>query len=97
LAPQKLLDKLKTEDEYRSLVDQLNSSSASNKTCIGVDIEDIAAINISSETFVVRNFSEREQAYCQAAPFPQASFAGRWCAKEAVFKSLGVAGRQGLA
>lgn len=93
LAPQKLLDKLKTEDEYRSLVDQLNSSSASNKTRIGVDIEDIAAINISSETFVVRNFSEREQAYCQAAPFPQASFAGRWCAKEAVFKSLGVAGR----
>ena len=40
-----------------------------------------------------RNFTAKEQAYCKKAPSPQASFAGRWSAKEAVFKSLGVCGK----
>lgn len=59
----------------------------------GVDVEDIAAINIENETFIERNFTPKEIEYCRAAPDPQASFAGRWSAKEAVFKSLKVKGR----
>ncbi|KAI0132603.1 fatty acid synthase subunit alpha [Xylariales sp. AK1849] len=57
---------------------------------VGVDVEDIAAINIENDTFVERNFTEREIAYCRKMPSVQSSFAGRWSAKEAVFKSLGV-------
>ncbi|KAI0428412.1 fatty acid synthase subunit alpha [Xylaria sp. FL1042] len=57
---------------------------------VGVDVEDIAAINIENDTFVERNFTEKEIAYCKKTPSPQSSFAGRWSAKEAVFKSLGV-------
>ncbi|KAI1190676.1 fatty acid synthase subunit alpha [Nemania serpens] len=57
---------------------------------VGVDVEDISAINIDNDTFVQRNFTEREITYCRTTPSPQSSFAGRWSAKEAVFKSLGV-------
>lgn len=57
---------------------------------VGVDVEDISAVNISNDTFIERNFTEKEIAYCQKTPSPQSSFAGRWSAKEAVFKSLGV-------
>ncbi|KAL4955090.1 hypothetical protein BDW69DRAFT_204790 [Aspergillus filifer] len=59
-------------------------------TTIGVDIEDISAINIDNETFLARNFTPSEREYCLSAPDPRASFAGRWSAKEAVFKSLRV-------
>ncbi|RAL60288.1 hypothetical protein DID88_000066 [Monilinia fructigena] len=41
----------------------------------------------------VETFTEKEVAYCKEAPNPQASFAGKWSAKEAVFKSLGVASK----
>lgn len=40
-----------------------------------------------------RNFTEAEIAYCRSQPSPQASFAGRWVGKEAVFKSLGVSSK----
>ncbi|KAJ2357061.1 fatty acid synthase alpha subunit Lsd1 [Coemansia erecta] len=55
---------------------------------IGVDIELIADINIENDTFIERNFTEREQAYCRSRPNPHASFAGKWCAKEAVIKAV---------
>ncbi|KAJ2771517.1 fatty acid synthase alpha subunit Lsd1 [Coemansia nantahalensis] len=57
-------------------------------TGVGVDIELMADINIENETFVERNFTAREQAYCWGRPNPHASFAGKWCAKEAVVKAV---------
>lgn len=51
-------------------------------------MEEIASINTENETFLQRNFTLAEREYCLKAPNPQASFAGRWSAKEAVFKSL---------
>lgn len=60
---------------------------------VGVDIELITSINIDNETFIHRNFTIAEQAYCKKAPSPQSSFAGTWSAKEAVFKSLGTEGQ----
>ncbi|ORX66190.1 phosphopantetheine--protei [Linderina pennispora] len=45
-------------------------------------------INIENETFIERNYTEREIAYCQRQPNPHASFTGRWCAKEAVVKAV---------
>ncbi|PYI00382.1 hypothetical protein BO78DRAFT_330196 [Aspergillus sclerotiicarbonarius CBS 121057] len=63
-------------------------STASSSTSIGVDVEDIMGINIENPNFILRNFTPAEREYCSKAPNPRASFAGRWSAKEAVFKSL---------
>lgn len=75
------------------MVEQLAQKMESRNNKVGVDVEDIASINIENETFVERNFTAREIEYCKQAPSPQSSFAGRWSAKEAVFKSLGVASK----
>ncbi|KAF2687096.1 hypothetical protein K458DRAFT_476041 [Lentithecium fluviatile CBS 122367] len=82
----------KTE-ETRKMLESITQATASANTKIGVDVERIDALNIDNETFVERNFTVQEIAYCKKAPSPQSSFAGRWSAKEAVFKSLGVKGQ----
>jgi fatty acid synthase subunit alpha len=65
-------------------------AAAGSNTRVGVDAEHISSINIDNENFIQRNFTEAEIAYCNKAAHPQSSFAGRWSAKESVFKSLGV-------
>ncbi|KAF2204996.1 hypothetical protein GQ43DRAFT_477755 [Delitschia confertaspora ATCC 74209] len=82
----------KTE-ETKKMVESLAQATATENTKVGVDVESVSAINVENETFIERNFTATEQKYCREAPNPQASFAGRWSAKEAVFKSLGVKGR----
>ncbi|EEY14911.1 fatty acid synthase subunit alpha reductase [Verticillium alfalfae VaMs.102] len=77
----------------QDMMETLAKKTVSSNSKVGVDVEDISAINIENETFVTRNFTAGEIAYCQKAPSPQSSFAGRWSAKEAVFKSLGVASK----
>ncbi|KAL2831661.1 hypothetical protein BJY01DRAFT_260408 [Aspergillus pseudoustus] len=57
-------------------------------TAVGVDVEDIANIKIDNSAFIHRNFTSNEREYSFGASDPRASFAGRWSAKEAVFKSL---------
>lgn len=78
-----------------SMVESLIAANASSNSNPGVDIEQIDALDISNETFIERNFTDAEIAYCRKAPSPQASFTGKWSAKEAVFKSLKVASRGG--
>jgi fatty acid synthase subunit alpha len=80
----------KNAEHTKTMLESLTKATAAPGSKVGVDVEDIAVINIENETFVERNFTAAEQAYCKKAPSPQASFAGRWSAKEAVFKSLGV-------
>ncbi|KAM0273959.1 hypothetical protein ACHAQH_008079 [Verticillium albo-atrum] len=77
----------------QDMMETLAKKTVSGNSKVGVDVEDISAINIDNDTFVARNFTTGEIAYCQKAPSPQSSFAGRWSAKEAVFKSLGVASK----
>ncbi|CRG88720.1 fatty acid synthase subunit alpha, fungi type [Talaromyces islandicus] len=77
-------------EKTRKMVESLAAATAMPNSRVGVDVEHVDAINIENEVFVERNFTETEQEYCRKAPSPQASFAGRWSAKEAVFKSLGV-------
>lgn len=60
---------------------------------IGIDVEDVQSFPSDNETFVARNFTEAEIDYCRSQPNPKASFTGRFAAKEAVFKSLGVASK----
>lgn len=57
---------------------------------VGVDVELLSALNLENETFIERNFSDAEIAYCSKSAHPQASYTGTWSAKEAVFKALGV-------
>lgn len=79
--------------ETQQVMEALASKVANQNSKVGVDVEEISAINIENETFIERNFTPNEIAYCQQAASPQSSFAGRWSAKEAVFKSLGVASK----
>ena len=72
------------------MVETLMKVNASANSNPGVDIESIDAIDIHNDTFVERNFTQAEIEYCRQAPSPQASFTGKWSAKEAVFKSLKV-------
>ena len=53
----------------------------------------ISSVPSSNPTFVSRNFTDAEVAYCRAQPSPSSSFAARWAGKEAVFKSLGVSSK----
>ena len=63
---------------------------------VGVDVEDLDewedrvgdCARGEHSTFVERNFTPEEIAYCSGRTAPAASFAGRWCAKEAVVKAL---------
>ncbi|KAF2857556.1 fatty acid synthase subunit alpha [Piedraia hortae CBS 480.64] len=87
-APKKVQDKSTTE-----MVETLMKVNASPNSNPGVDIESIDAIDIHNGTFIERNFTEAEISYCRRAPNPQASFTGKWSAKEAVFKSLKVQSR----
>ncbi|GAD95795.1 fatty acid synthase alpha subunit FasA, putative, partial [Paecilomyces variotii No. 5] len=77
----------------QKVVESLAKAAAVENSKVGVDVESVQAINIENETFIERNFTSDEQVYCRKAPSPQASFAGRWSAKEAVFKSLGVSSK----
>lgn len=74
-------------------ITQLIQSAAAAGTenfTVGVDIEALSsfASHATNETFVTRNFTEREREYASTSPNSAASLCGRWCAKEAVFKSL---------
>jgi len=60
---------------------------------VGVDQELISSVPSWNPTFVERNFTAAEIAYCASQPSPPASFAARWVGKEAVFKSLGVSSK----
>jgi phosphopantetheine--protein transferase-like protein len=55
---------------------------------IGIDVEPSTTFESASSTFIRRNFTDAEQAYCMAAGHPAASYAGRWAAKEAVIKAI---------
>ena len=60
---------------------------------VGVDLIEIARIRRSLErypAFRERCFTEAERAYCDARPNPAESYAGRFAAKEAIGKALGI-------
>jgi fatty acid synthase subunit alpha len=73
-------------DATAKAMSNLNGSSKG----VGVDVELLTAINLENDTFIERNFTDAEIAYCSKSTFPQASYTGTWSAKEAVFKALGV-------
>ena len=92
--PTKTQKKVKSQSTTE-MVETLMKVNASGNSNPGVDIESVDSIDIHNDTFVERNFTQGEIEYCRQAPSPQASFTGKWCAKEAVFKSLKVESRGG--
>ncbi|KAH8707112.1 fatty acid synthase-like protein [Phaeosphaeriaceae sp. PMI808] len=94
--PKKLVEtpkKDKKAEDTTKMIESLTKATASANTKVGVDVESLSALNLENEIFIERNFTDKEIAYCQKAASPQASFTGKWSAKEAVFKSLGVKGQ----
>ncbi|SCU99033.1 LAFA_0G21572g1_1 [Lachancea sp. 'fantastica'] len=83
---------LKTSEVVSQLA---KAASAEGNVGVGVDVELIKSVNVENDTFIERNFTAGEIAYCQKQPCVQSSFAGTWSAKEAVFKSLGVKSQGG--
>ncbi len=66
---------------------------------LGVDIVDIARMRMilkRTPAFKERVFSEAERAYCETTPVPEAHYATRFAAKEAVVKALGTGFSQGI-
>ncbi|KAJ3041629.1 3-oxoacyl-[acyl-carrier-protein] synthase [Rhizophlyctis rosea] len=61
---------------------------------VGLDVQLISEISIDNDVFLERNFTEAERAYCSSAPSVQASYAGRWAAKEAVIKAVSSAAQE---
>lgn len=57
---------------------------------VGIDVVNLRTFNADdNEIFLTRNYTENERDHAQQSLDPHATFASRWCAKEAVFKSLG--------
>jgi fatty acid synthase subunit alpha, fungi type len=72
-------------------VDQGSSNFILHESLITFTLlELISSVPSHNPTFVCRNFTDSEIAYCRSQPSPPSSFAARWVGKEAVFKSLGV-------
>ncbi|KAK4236034.1 fatty acid synthase subunit alpha [Achaetomium macrosporum] len=94
----KLSEQTQTHAQLKATLEEVLGHQARRlenmSTRVGFDVEDISTINVDNDTFLERNFTEAEAKYCLASTTgrsPQKAFAGRWSAKEAVFKALGVA------
>lgn len=56
---------------------------------VGIDLADLSAFTAhDNAVFVERNYTKAEQIFARQSLDPRATFASRWCAKEAVFKCL---------
>lgn len=56
---------------------------------VGIDLADLSAFTAhDNAVFVERNYTNAEQTFARQSLDPRATFASRWCAKEAVFKCL---------
>ena len=75
-----------------SLTYLLNSMPANTSIgSIGIDLESLDTFTSDSDTiFLSRNYTDAELDFATRSRDPHATFVSRWCAKEAIFKSLGV-------
>lgn len=69
----------------------LGTGSGAMKIQVGIDLEPMAALPAATDyredEFYKNTFTAREIAYALLRPSPQETFAGMWCAKEALRKA----------
>lgn len=78
---------------------QADGTALSDSVGLGIDIVDIArmkAILERTPSFAARVFSEDERCYCDGTAHPEAHYATRFAAKEAVLKALGTGFTRGI-
>ncbi len=64
-------------------------NGVSPASTVGIDLADLSAFTAhENAVFVERNYTEGERDYAKQSMDVRATFASRWCAKEAVFKCL---------
>lgn len=78
------------DEPVRSVIDY-HTPVMRSSLGIGIDIEAVDSIPFSedfaSEAFILDNFSRKEISYCTRQKNPRQCFAGRFAAKEAIFKA----------
>jgi fatty acid synthase subunit beta len=67
----------------------MEASGSSASRSVGVDVEPVSNPAFGKETFLDRNYTQKERDACVGS---ERSFAGLWAGKEAVVKALGNAG-----
>ncbi|MGO8757355.1 MAG: 4'-phosphopantetheinyl transferase superfamily protein [Terracidiphilus sp.] len=80
-----------TEPAQATSVFSFETGIGAKKLQVGIDLEPIAALPAASDywedEFYKSTFTAREIAYALLQPSPQETFAGIWCAKEALRKA----------
>jgi len=71
-----------------AIATKLVAAAVEGVSGVGTDVELISAIPVDNESFLERNFTPAELAYCRSAPDTRASLAARWAAKEATVSLL---------
>ena len=75
----------------RALEHQQNQNRGHDFSSVGVDVVDLKTFTSDENSvFIERNYTDAERRFAAQSLDPHATFASRWCAKEAVFKSLKV-------
>ena len=69
-------------------VQQMVTSTKINSQGVGIDVQLVQDINIENSDFIEKNYTSSEISYCKRQPDALSSYAGRWAAKEAVFKAI---------
>ena len=80
--------------EMKTWLKNNSGSVGHNKNVsVGINAEDILSPEASSleGTFAQRNYTAEERAIISRSADPRRAMTGRWCAKDAVFRSLGLA------
>ncbi|KAL9045183.1 MAG: hypothetical protein Q9214_001740 [Letrouitia sp. 1 TL-2023] len=74
------------------LEDEAACLEVDQNVSVGIDVENIVSLADAEldGTFAQRNYTTEERAYAVRSSDPKRTLTGRWSAKEAVFKSLGV-------
>jgi holo-[acyl-carrier protein] synthase len=84
------------------VVDQAGTRGRRIMEIVGIGTDIVECLRIGrmieehGELFLTRVFTEREISYCQGRKHATEHFAGRWAAKEAIFKCLGTGWQKGM-
>ena len=74
--------------------EQVSRDRLSTGTTVGIDMEDLKGFTSdASPIFLERNFTNEERLFASQSMDPHSTFVSRWCCKEAIFKSFGVASK----